>query len=120
MSPGVILIICVVLLVILLFIRNRKLPIIPNVYTDVDDDDEEKVIPPLTCKGVKCMIVGCGNLASHKVGEENIWDKTEEKEQYEKFENCHNLTTYLCEEHFDFVITREEKYNTIKDNRFKK
>lgn len=66
------------------------------------------------------MIVGCGNLASHKIGEENIWDKTEEKEQYEKFENSHNLTTYLCEKHFDYVMTREEKYNTIKDNRFKK
>lgn len=70
--------------------------------------------------GVKCMIVGCRHLATHKVGEENIWDEndSDEKENYYNFEASHNATTYLCDEHFKFVMTRETEYNTIEDNRF--
>jgi len=75
---------------------------------------------PKSCQGVKCMIVGCPNLAAHKVGEVNLWDENDndEKENYYNFEACHELTTYVCEEHFKFVMKREERYNTIEDNRF--
>lgn len=76
---------------------------------------------PKSCKGVKCMVVGCRELASHKVGEENIWWGHEGDDEYpahQQFERSHNLTTYLCEEHFKFVMTRETEYNTIEDNRF--
>jgi len=70
---------------------------------------------PMTCTGVKCMIVGCRELASHKIGEENIWDRTEEKKEHEQFEQSHNLTTYVCDDHFRKIMTREVEYNTIKD-----
>jgi len=73
---------------------------------------------PLTCKGVKCMKVGCRNLASHKVGEENIWDKELQSEEHQAFENGHNLTTYLCDNCFNQIMTRETEYNTIKDDRY--
>ena len=75
---------------------------------------------PKSCKGVKCMIRGCRNLASHKIGEENIWfDDDDEKENHERFNFGHNLTTYVCDECFEHIMTRETEYNTIEDNRFK-
>ena len=74
---------------------------------------------PSTCKSVKCKIAGCKNLASHKVGEENIWFRLDPKESNEffEFENTHNLTTYLCEEHFNFVMTRETNFK-MEDHRY--
>lgn len=74
---------------------------------------------PLTCKSVKCMIIGCQQLASHKVEEVNPWIKNDldESDLHDKFESIHNLTTYLCEAHFEFVMTREENYK-MKDNRY--
>lgn len=75
---------------------------------------------PKACKGVKCMIKGCRNLATHKIGEENIWFNDEqENENRKKFDLVHNLTTYVCDECFKHIMTRETEYNTIEDNRFK-
>jgi hypothetical protein len=84
---------------------------------------KKKPFLPMSCKGVKCMIVGCRELASHKVGEENIWCRDEgigndEYLKHQQFDESHNATTYLCEEHFKFVMKRETEYNTIEDNRF--
>lgn len=73
---------------------------------------------PMTCYGVKCMIEDCKDLASHKIGEENIWDKNREEVEYDKFEASHNLTTYLCDKHFDQIMSRDESYSD-KDERFK-
>ena len=72
---------------------------------------------PQACQGVKCMIVGCPELAAHKIGEENIWSPEGEKEKYEELENAHNLTTYICEKHFKIIMEREVDYMK-KDNRF--
>jgi hypothetical protein len=84
---------------------------------------DNKPFLPMSCKGVKCMIVGCRELASHKVGEENIWNGSngignDEYPMHHQFNESHNATTYLCDEHFKFVMTRETEYNTIEDNRF--
>ena len=73
---------------------------------------------PLTCMGVKCMIVGCRNLASHKIGEINIWDETLQSEEHQIFENSHELTTYVCDDCLKRIMTRETEYNTIKDDRY--
>jgi hypothetical protein len=84
-------------------------------YGEENWGDEHKL--PGSVKGVKCMIVGCQNMASHKVGEENPWNPHFEEEQYREFEMRHNLTTYLCSEHFDWLMHREEIYFR-EDNRF--
>ena len=81
-------------------------------------ENEIKPNLPLTCMGVKCMKVGCRNLASHKIGEENIWDKELQAKEHQAFENTHNLTTYLCDDCFKQIMTRETEYNTIKDDRY--
>lgn len=78
---------------------------------------------PRTCTGVKCMRKGCRNLAAHKVGEQNIWcnmdgDWNDEKQKHKEFNQRHELTTYLCEEHFTELMYRETEYNTIEDNRY--
>ena len=59
---------------------------------------------PLRCIGEICHIADCNNQAMHKVGEENIWNEKSEQAQYERFSRFHNLTTYLCEEHFNLVM----------------
>lgn len=68
---------------------------------------------PRTCTDVKCMQSGCKNGASHKVGEQNIWDKETESEQYKQFNQMHELTTYLCDEHFNKLMKREEYYGDV-------
>jgi hypothetical protein len=76
-------------------------------------------IVPGCCKSTKCMVKGCKNLSSHKVGEENIWNSypnAKEKQYYDEFEKRHNFTSYLCEEHFSLIMDREEDYS-ISDNR---
>lgn len=75
---------------------------------------------PERCRGVKCMVEGCNNLASHKVGEENIWCNFDEGEKdiHGFYENTHNMTSYLCEEHFHLIMTRDVNWS-IPDDRFK-
>lgn len=77
---------------------------------------------PGTCRGSKCMIEGCTNLAAHKVAEENAWNnmdypENDEKEKYKEFGHRHEDTTYICEEHFKHLMSREEHYGML-DNRF--
>ncbi len=48
------------------------------------------------CKGRKCQISGCQNPASHKVGEEIPDDDPDQ--------TGHNLTAYVCCEHFRFIM----------------
>lgn len=64
---------------------------------------------PMTCKGVTCMQSGCGNQAAHKVGEQNIWHDKYEAERYQEFQQRHELTTYLCEEHFQTLMKRDPR-----------
>ena len=68
---------------------------------------------PKTCTNVKCMQKGCKNEASHKVGEQNIWNKETESEEYNLFNSDHELTTYLCDHHFGLLMNREEYYGDI-------
>lgn len=72
---------------------------------------------PLVCKGLKCMILDCQELAAHKIGEENIWFKDIESIEYQNSINKHNDTTYVCHSHFEFIMSRDENYN-LKDDRF--
>ncbi len=76
-------------------------------------------VVPGICKGVKCMIKGCQNLSSHKVGELNPWDEETEKKEFLFFNMKHEHTAYLCDEHFLFVMTREQNYS-MPDERFPK
>ena len=71
---------------------------------------------PLYCQGKKCMVRGCTNLASHKIAEVNVFDEETQLLDYGLFAQSHELTTYLCDEHFKFIMTREEKHN-LPDNR---
>ncbi len=68
---------------------------------------------PHSCKGVKCMQSFCRNQAMHKVGEYNPFNGIEEKEQHAAFNGRHEKTTYLCDEHFDKLMKREEFYGDI-------
>ena len=68
---------------------------------------------PKTCTNVKCMQKGCKNEASHKVGEQNIWNKKTESEEYNLFNSGHELTTYLCDQHFGLLMNREEYYKAF-------
>lgn len=68
---------------------------------------------PLTCKDVKCMQPFCRNQAMHKVGEYNPFLPAEEKEQYDAFNMTHEKTAYLCDEHFNKLMKREEFYGDI-------
>lgn len=77
--------------------------------------DEKKIIPGY-CHGTKCMLDGCTNLAAHKVTEENAYNKVFQTEEYSIHNNCYPLSTYICEEHFIELMTRNEVYGT-KDNR---
>lgn len=75
---------------------------------------------PKTCYGIKCMQKGCTNLASHKIAEVNPWDDSEgsdEKEWHNKFARTHERTTYLCDDHFNQIMSRDENVN-MPDNRF--
>jgi hypothetical protein len=58
---------------------------------------------------VKCMIRGCRNLASHKVGEQDIKDEQGDVD-FMNMRILHELTTYLCEDHFTWLMDREEQY----------
>lgn len=72
---------------------------------------------PAHCMGVKCMVEGCTNMSSHKIGEENVWSKDYQPEQHEAANMSHNLTSYVCDKHFDLVMNRDTKYQTT-DARF--
>lgn len=61
-----------------------------------------------SCYGVKCMVEGCQNLSSHKIGEEL---------DTEQSAMTHNLTSYVCEQHFNLVMDRDEQYKSY-DSRF--
>lgn len=71
--------------------------------------NKEKI--PLTCVGQKCMYANCENQAKHKIGELNIWDEKSQKEEYINFNEIHELTTYLCDEHFYDIMKRYDKAN---------
>lgn len=60
-------------------------------------------------KGVKCMIKGCHCLASYKISE---IPTEKNSDTFIKME----LTTYVCEDHFNFIMTREENWG-MEDNR---
>ena len=47
-----------------------------------------------TCKGEICSV--CGNPATNKLGEEIPFD--------EPNKNRHNLTAYVCREHFTMIV----------------
>lgn len=47
-----------------------------------------------TCIGEKCSV--CGKPATNKLGEEIPYD--------DPYPNRHNLTAYVCAEHFDMII----------------
>lgn len=49
-----------------------------------------------SCKGEICSIKGCEWYASHKVGEEILDD---DPNPYR-----HNLTAYVCCQHFQFIM----------------
>ncbi len=78
---------------------------------------------PKCCLGVKCHVPGCLNLSSHKIGELNIYDNrpdtetNDELEVYQTHQISHPLTVYLCDEHFNSIMTREERVFE-KDDRF--
>jgi len=65
------------------------------------------------------MVKNCQELASHKVGEQNIYDKNSQQEEYENFNRSHELTTYLCDSHFNFIMDRDTQYFQT-DDRFPK
>jgi hypothetical protein len=74
---------------------------------------------PLSCKGVKCMVEGCGNLSAHKVNEENVWCNfgsgfNDEKDMYDTFKT---VSTFLCNDHFN-MITEKEVVCGLEDDRF--
>lgn len=71
---------------------------------------------PASCLGVKCMVQNCPELASHKVGELNVWDEESQSEEYSAFNKSHELTSYLCNLHFDLIMTRDSKI-IVNDNR---
>lgn len=60
------------------------------------------------------MQEGCKNESSHKVGEYNIWDKEQQTAEYNQFNSKHELTTYLCDDHFNKLMRREEFYGDIE------
>jgi len=47
-----------------------------------------------TCIGEKCSV--CGKTATNKLGEEIPYD--------DPYPNRHNLTAYVCAEHFDMIV----------------
>jgi hypothetical protein len=47
-----------------------------------------------TCIGEKCSV--CGKSATNKLGEEIPYD--------DPYPNRHNLTAYVCAEHFDMIV----------------
>jgi hypothetical protein len=49
-----------------------------------------------TCKGEKCSV--CGENATNKLGEEIPYDDPNP--------NRHNLTAYVCREHFRMIVGR--------------
>jgi len=73
---------------------------------------------PYPCKGEKCMVKGCKKLASHKIGEYNIFDRERQQGPHESFNMSHELTTYLCDDHFTNIMTREEKHGLPDTRKF--
>lgn len=49
---------------------------------------------PASCRGERCTM--CGESATHKVGEEIMWDDPNPIR--------HNLTAYICCRHFEQVM----------------
>jgi len=47
-----------------------------------------------SCKGEICSV--CGKPATNKLGEEIPWDDPDK--------NRHNLTAYVCREHFKMIV----------------
>ncbi len=60
---------------------------------------------------------GCKNQAMHKVGELNIFNQELEPVEHKQFSESHELTTYLCDEHFNKLMKREEYYGDISKYR---
>lgn len=56
---------------------------------------------PLACQGEVCSM--CGAQAWHKVGEEEL---TEPEVVMGIPMRCHNLTAYVCKEHFQQIMDR--------------
>lgn len=74
-----------------------------------------KTFIPSACIDVKCMVHRCPNQAMHKVAESNIYDPSLETEaaDHAEFKQRHEKTSYLCKEHFDFIMDREEYYGDL-------
>ncbi len=52
-----------------------------------------------TCKGEVCSV--CGKPATNKLGEEIPYDDPNP--------NRHNLTAYVCREHFEIIVGKQNK-----------
>jgi hypothetical protein len=52
-------------------------------------------------EGVKCMVRRCPRQAAHKIAETDVQG------------HQHELTSYLCEQHFHLVMDREEYYGDL-------
>ena len=64
------------------------------------------------------MVKGCTNLASHKIGEYNVYDPDAQTKECIRFDMRHEYTTYLCDEHFDNIMAREEKHGLPDTRKF--
>jgi len=73
---------------------------------------------PLYCQGEKCMVTGCNQLASHKIAEVNVFDEETQSEEYTRFSESHELTTYLCDECFEKIMTRDEQHGLVDNRNF--
>lgn len=70
---------------------------------------------PSACIEVKCMVHRCPNQAMHKVAETNIYDPSLETEaaDHAEFKQRHEKTSYICSEHFNLIMNREEFYGDL-------
>lgn len=62
---------------------------------NIDDVSSSRFVSA-TCKGEKCSV--CGKNATNKLGEEIPYDDPNP--------NRHNLTAYVCREHFRMIVGR--------------
>jgi len=68
---------------------------------------------PAACVDVKCMMYNCPNQAAHKVVEANIWHPDDEMRQREEFDMQHGLSTYLCDTHYQLLMSRDVYYGDL-------
>jgi len=90
-----------------------------EIYEKSKNEKMEKPVFPTSCIGVICSQPDCWNDAAHKVAEQNIWDSETELDQHSQFNSQHELTTYLCHEHFtklmgQLPIAGDDRRNVVK------